>query len=273
MALLPDLHVNLDRPTIQHIYQLFLPIVPGGTLVIGILAAHPNYLKQLATATGVGYYSLVATTVFIAYSAGVMLYAFGVHFGLLLSTFVGVVFDRNQKLRPFRENLSISQNHVWRTVADAFLGKQLAPAPPTLPGSDGLFTNATHFPSVPVPPIVQQYDTDWNDWYNVLQDYVLRSMPALAPEVYFLFTIAQATGWAVIITSLHAHIVRNHLLSFVVIAFVVSATALVQFGSNFFYRRYDRLAATDLVARLLTEVRARENADRLASVRPTAPPQ
>lgn len=141
MALLPDVHVNLDRPTIQHIYQLFMPVVPGGTLVIGFVFAHPDYLGRFATA-GVGYYSRIAATVFIAYVAGLILYMLSVHVALILSTCLGALCQSNPKLRPVRDNSAVSQNHVWRTVANAFLGRQLAPTPPTLAGSGGLFTTA-----------------------------------------------------------------------------------------------------------------------------------
>lgn len=263
MALLPDLHVNLDRPTIQHIYQLFLPIVPGGTLVVGLLLARPNYLRQLGAASGVGYYLLLATTVFVAYAAGLMLYTLSVHFGMIASMCAINISGRNPKFRPLRNNMSISQNHVWRTVAAEFLGKELAPTIPALLNSS-LFTNGTQFPQ-PAPPNVMQYDLDWNDWYNILQDYVLRCAPSLAPDVYFLYTIVQATGWAVIIASLQARVVRGHRVDFTLVALLVIATALVQFGANYTYHKFDRLKATDLTARLLTEIRARQDALRSLS--------
>lgn len=43
MSMFPEVHVTLDRPTINHIYQLFLPLVPGGTLVIGLRFTHPRF--------------------------------------------------------------------------------------------------------------------------------------------------------------------------------------------------------------------------------------
>jgi hypothetical protein len=264
MPMIPDVHVNLDRPTIQHIYQLFMPIVPGGTLVIGFVLVHPDYLARLA-ASGIGYYSRIAAMVFVAYAVGLLLYALSVHFAFIVNTCLAHVVGRSQKLRPLRNNASISQNHVWRTVANAFLGEQLAPVPPTLlGGSTSLFMNSTHCDQ-PIPPNVQQYDTDWNDWYNVLQDYVLRGAPILAPEIYFLFSIVQATGWAIVVVSGPSRIARHHPLGLVAVALLIVLTALVQFGATYVYLNYDRLSAMDFTARLLTEIRAREAANRFGS--------
>jgi len=259
MPLLPEVHVSLDRPTIQHIYQLFLPFFPGGTLVLGLALAHPDSLAYFAASRGIGYSSLIVAAVFLAYVAGLMLYVASFHFGGFLSTGVNQLCWRSPKCRPARNNSSISQNHVWRTVAAAFLGKQLTPSPPAgVPGS-GLFTNSTHFPS-PTPPSVQQYDIDWNDWYNVLQDYVLRGVPVLPPDAFFLFTIIQATGWALLVVSVPSRLGRHHPVALLVIALLVVLSALTQFAANYFYFNYDRLPATDLTARLLAEIRARDDA-------------
>lgn len=93
--------------------------------------------------------------------------------------------------------------------------------------------------------------------------------PILAPEIYFLFTIIQATGWAVIIVSVHSNLGGHHPVGLVVLILLVVLTALVQFGANYFYLKFDRLIATDFTARLLAEIRAREDANRNA---PGAPP-
>ena len=260
MPLLPDVHVTLDRPTIQHIYQLFLPIVPGGTLVLGFVLVHPHSLGHFAAEQGMGYYSLIAAVVFLSYVAGLMLYALSFYFGAILSTSLNELCRRSPKCRPSRNNSSISQNHVWRTVAAAFLGKQLAPSQPGLPGSS-LFTTSAQFPP-PTPPSVQQYDIDWNDWYNVLQDYVLRGIPVLPPDAFFLFTIIQATGWALIVVSVHSRLGRYHPVALLVVALLVVLTASVQFGANYSYFKYDRLTAFDFTARLVAEIRARDDASR-----------
>lgn len=235
MALLPDVHVNLDRPTIQHIYQLFLPIIPGGALVIGLLLTHPDYMTHFAVAQIIG-------TVFVAYAAGLMLFVLSTHFAGMLSLSVAVHCNKNPKRRPSRENMSISQNFVWRRVATAFLGDKLAPP-------------------LQVDPNLQQVnDQIWNDWYNVLQDYVLRSAPALAPDVYFLFTTVQATAWAIVFTSAYSTLAKRHPVALSVVVLLLIVTALAPFGANYWYRKYDRLNATDLVARLLAETRARGDA-------------
>ena len=266
MSLLPEVRLNLDRPTIQHIYELFLPIIPGGTLVMGLLSARPEWLVHLGAASGVGYYSRIAGIVFLAYVAGLMLFVLSIHVGGLLMGALNEIYSRSPKLRPVRINLSISQNRVWRTVADAFLGKQLAPTPPALSGS-GLFTNSTQFQQ-PVPAAVLQYDQDWNDWYNLLQDYVLRGIPVLANEAFFLFTITQATGWAIIVVSANSHFGRHHPISLFIVALLVLLTALLPFLASYYYQRFDRLSALDFTARLLAEIRAREDAGRKAPGEP-----
>lgn len=96
MALLPDVHVSLDRPTIQHIYQLFLPLVPGGAFVIGLMLARSDLVAYFAVSSGLGYFSRVAAMVFSAYVAGVLLYALSVHFGSLLSVGLAQPIFRNE---------------------------------------------------------------------------------------------------------------------------------------------------------------------------------
>jgi hypothetical protein len=262
--MLPEVHVNLDRPTIHHIYELFLPLFPGGALVVGLVVAHPQFSIR-AAAAGIGYYSRVTAVVFVAYAAGLILYALSTLFGALLSFSLTNLYFGNPKLRPVRNNRTISQNHVWRTVAATFLGQPLVPPPP----ATGLFT------TVPPPPQlatqhVLQYDLDWNDWYDVLQDYVLRKAPLLPPEAHFFWTIIQATGWAFAVLSLQPGLGRHWSILIVVVPVVV-LSALIQFGSTYSYFKYDRLTPADFTARLLAEIRQREDASRgVAPASPTA---
>jgi hypothetical protein len=269
MALLPEVHVSLDRPTIQHIYQLFLPFFPGGTLILGLALARPDSLAYFAASRGIGYYSLIVAAVFLAYVAGLMLYSLSLNFGAILSTILNQLCWTSTKCRPTRNNATTSQNHVWRTVAAAFLGKQLTPSSPAGLAGSGLFTSSNDFPHG-VPASVQQYDLDWNDWYNVLQDYVLRGVPVLPSEVFFLFMIIQATGWALLIVSVPSRLGRQHPVALVVIALLVVFSALTQFGASYFYFKYDRLPAMELTARLLAEIREREDGRSSGSAAPPA---
>ncbi len=267
MAMLPEVHVNLDRPAIQHIYQLFLPFVPGGTLVTGLILAHPRF-SPLASATSFGRYSRITVAAFAAYIAGLMLYALSVYFGAILSAVASNLWFKIPKWRPFRNNIVISQNRVWRTVAARFLDNPLTPAPPALPGT-GLLTTSVQFPQ-PAPPSVLQHDADWNDWYNVLQDYVLRGNYVLPADTLFVWTIIQATGWAFIFLSLHGEFGR-HWSVLAVLAPIVLFSALIQFAATYTYYKFDRLTPADFTARLLVEIRAREDASRgIGSVPQTA---
>ena len=255
MAMLPEVHVNLDRPTIHHIYELFLPLFPGGVLVAGLVVAHPQFSIR-AAAVGIGYYSRVAAVVFVAYTAGLILYALSTIFGALLSFLLTNLYFGSAKLRPFRNNRTISQNHVWRTVASTFLGQQLVPPPP----ATGLFTTVPPAPQ-PAAQNELQHDLDWNDWYDVLQDYVLRKAPLLPPDAHFFWTIIQATGWAFAVLSLQPGLGR-HWSILIVVAPVVLLCALIQFGATYTYFKYDRLTSADFTARLLAEIRQREDASR-----------
>ena len=254
--MLPEVHINLDRLAIHHIYQVFLPFVPGCTLLIGLLLAHPEF-SVLAAVAGLGYYSRLAAVVFVAYAAGLVLYAVSAFFGAALSTSASRLCFTIKRWRPIRDNLVISQNRVWRTVAASFLGNKLPPIPPVLPGSSGLTTASWQF-APHVPQAVLQYDADWNDWYNVLQDYVLRGIPLLHPDTLFLWAIIQATGWALIFVSLQPGLGR-HWGVLVVVVPVVLFCALPQFGAVYFYYKYDRLMPADFTARLLAEIRTRKD--------------
>jgi len=252
MAMLPEVHVTLDRPTIQHIYQLFLPFVPGCTLVVGLALAHHS-LSPLGAATTLGRYSRIGVAAFGAYITGLTLYALSFYFGSILSVIASNLCFRVQKCRPFRKNLTTSQNHVWRTVAATFLGNQLTPPPPAVPGS-GLTTSSLQFTSPPpIPPSVLQHDVDWNDWYNVLQDYVLRGTYILPADTLFFWTIIQATCWAFVFLLLHLGLGGNWYLAIPVS--LVMLTALLPFGAVYTYFKYDRLTAADFTARLLIEIR------------------
>lgn len=257
--MLPEVHVSLDRLTIQHIYQYVLPFVPGSTLVIGILWAN-SLFHGLSGASGLEYLLRIAALAFIAYAVGLMLYALSAIFGSFVSTLTAMVWFSNPKWRPSRDNKTISRNRVWRNVTVNFLGTQLTPRPPDLPNANVYTAADQFFPNVPI--AVQQYDAEWNDWYNVLQDYVLRGggFP-LAPEVAFFLNIIQATGWSSILLTLYLwH--GGHWGLLTVEAAIVLDLATASFAAVYNYYKYDRLTPADLIARLLVEIRKRPDGER-----------
>ena len=96
-----------------------------------------------------------------------------------------------KKWPPRRPNEIPSRSTIWRRVASEFLGT-LTPLP-TAPNAPGIIGN----------------DIEWQDFYNVLQDYVLRGSPVLPKDFLLVFTYLQATGWALLYlywrTALNGH--------------------------------------------------------------------
>jgi hypothetical protein len=251
--MMPAVHVALDRPAIHHIYEVILPVVPGGILVTGLLFAHPQFSARAAT-LGIGYYTRVSVAGLFAYAVGLLLFAWSNHFGVLVSTAAAAFYFRKGKHPPKgRGNRIVSQNHVWRTAAANVLGDRLAPSPP----STGFFTVGPSDPLQLAPSAVQQYDIDWNDWYDVLQDYVLRKKPIVQPEIPFFATIIQAIGWAFAVLALQPGLGRHWPILFALIP-IVLVLALFHFGVNYVYYRYDRLSPIEFTARLVAEIRRQE---------------
>jgi hypothetical protein len=124
--------------------------------------ATTTVFSGLMEATGLDRYSRVGIMVFAAYATGLMLYALSVHFGAILSTAVSSLFFALPKLRPFRNNLAISQNPVWRTVAATFLGSKLTPAAPSLPGSS-LKTTSLNYSALVPPAILCWFSLKWKE--------------------------------------------------------------------------------------------------------------
>ena len=217
---------------------------------MGLVLAHQS-LSPLGATTTLGRYSRIGVAVFGAYITGLMLYALSFYFGSILSVTASNLCFRVQRWRPFRNNITISQNHVWRTVAASVLGSQLTPPPPA---GGGLTTSSSQFTAPPpIPPSVLQHDIDWNDWYNVLQDYVLRGTYILSSDTLFFWTIVQATSWAIVFLLLHVGLGGHWYIA--IPASLVILTALLPFGAVYTYFKFDRLTAADFTARLLIELR------------------
>jgi len=255
MAMLPEVHVSLDRLAIQHIYQLFLPLVPGGTLVIGLCVA---YQSPLASPSVFAYLGRVAAVCFFAFAVGLMLTAVStICSGVAVGVVQAIVF-RNPRLRPSRSNRPISQNPLWRTVAAAFLDKLApTPPPPNATGS-GIFISAAQFLPGAAPPNVVGYDVMWNDWYNILQDYVLRGRDIVNQDILFAWVEIQATAWAFAFLSLYPALGR-HWTVFFISAVIILFAALMPFVMIYNYWKTDRLTPLDFIARLLAEIKGRED--------------
>jgi hypothetical protein len=220
--------------------KFFLPLIPGGTLVGGLVFAYPQRAYDVAVTLGLGRYSRVAVFICSVYLVGFILYGFS----LTVSGNCGVflVMTVYKRWPPNRENEAPSKSWVWRCVASQFLGQSLCPSPSTAP---------------PGTPAGYTFDVEWRDLYNVLQDYILRGVSVLPNEVFLLFTYLQASGWALFYLYWKAPF-RGHWSIMVVSIFLILSTAPITFTTNFAYWKYDRLTAWDFTARLINEIKIRE---------------
>jgi hypothetical protein len=240
MALLPEIHVNVGQLTFERIYQIFLPVIPGSTLVGGLMFAHPTSAHAVVAALDLGRYSRLAVLLSIVYIVGLLLYGFSVfvtgNCSVILSYLIG------KKFPPKRQNETPSQSFIFRRVASEFLGNSLTPPPVQSLGS----------------PFAGN-DIEWQDFYNVLQDYVLRGFAVVPNEALLLFTYLEATGWALLYLYFRTAL-QGHWSIIVVSISVIFLGATFPTGSNYIYWKYDRLTAWDFIARLINEIRLREGA-------------
>lgn len=237
MPSFPEVHVDLGQIKFDRIYQLFLPLIPGGALVGGLLISHPASASALAISLGLGRYSRFAFLVCAVYIVGLVLYGFSLavagNSSLLLTW---IVFKMGFKML---RNDAPSKNFVWRRVAYTFLAKSFPPP----------------WDLMHLSPLMWD-DAGWFDLYNILQDYVLRGKPIIPNEMYLLFTNLQATGWALLYLSLRS--VRLFWPVVVVSVVLILSGVSLQFVVNLFYWKYDRLTHWDFTARLIDEIRKRE---------------
>jgi hypothetical protein len=131
MALLPELHVNFGQVTFGRIYQIFMRLIPGSTLIGGLMLAYPASAATASNALGLGRYSRFAAVVCAVYIVGFVLYGLSVFVSANCSVALSnIVFKRWPPKRP---NEVSSKSTVWRRVASEFLGPSLAPPVPLPP--------------------------------------------------------------------------------------------------------------------------------------------
>lgn len=246
MAFLPEIHVNLEQLTFERIYQLFLPLIPGSTLVGGLMFAKPASVFAVSSALGLGRYSRFAVLLCVVYIVGFVLYGFSIWMVGNCTVLLNYVVYK--KWPPKRPNETSSKSFVWRRVAAELLGASLIP--PTA--------------QLPLPPLSGN-DVEWQDLYNILQDYALRNFAVVPKEVWTIFMYFQATGWALLYLYLRTPL-RGHWSVLVVSIALIFLGITFPFGNYFFYWKYDRLTAWDFTARLINEIKMRERST-------TAPPQ
>jgi hypothetical protein len=239
MALLPEIHVNFDQVTYERVYQLFLPLIPGSTLVGGLVLAHPDRASAIVAVLGLGRYSRIAALVCCVYIVGLILYGFSMAVTGGVSLLVPWFLNKIKRPFPTRPNAVSAKSTVWRRVAAEFLGT-LTPLP------SAMF----------VPPTIAN-DVEWQDFYNVLQDYILRERPLLSNELIQFLTNLQAASWA--LTYLYWKTALRGHWSVMVVSFVlILFAATFPFVLNTFYWKWDRMTAWEFTARLINEIKMRQ---------------
>ena len=239
MALLPEIHLNVGDVTFGRIYQFFLPLIPGCTLVGGLTLTHAKSVNDIAGSLGLGHYSRAAILLCGSYVAGLVLYAFSMAMVGMCSILLNPVVYK--KWPPTRPNEVASQSIIFRRVASEFLGPLTPLQVPNFPATVG-------------------NDVEWLDFYNVLQDYVLRSATVLNNELMLFITNMQGTAWALMYLYWRTAM-RGHWSVLVLCVILILFTVTFPFVVQLFYWKYDRLTPWDFIARLINEIKIREKSN------------
>lgn len=251
--MMPQIHFNFGPTSFDHFYQAFLPLIPGGVFTGGLLIAHPQLALSLRNALGVSPYVSLAALVFVAYVVGFVLSALSaILTGVVSGIAQGVVF---RSWTPARSSWLLSQCTVWRKVAARFLGDELTPALPQTPPASSVVEKIT----APMKNLTnkQQHDAEWEEWYRILQDYLLRSVPLVSNETAFGWVILEATGWAFVVVSFMSPHAR-HWGVYLAAAPLILYGAFFPFVATLGYLTAERLNYWDFTARLLAEVQAHQ---------------
>lgn len=262
--MLPQIHFNFGPTAFDRIYQLSLPIIPGGVFVGGLFQARPDLFITLRSAVSLHPYASFAVFVFAAYVAGFVL--FGVS-----AMLTGIVSGITQGLvlrswTPLRASYSLSQCTIWRQVASKFLG-ELAPALPENPAPTTVIEKVTR----PMKQLTEKRQNDelWEEWYRILQDYLLRGTPLISNDAWFVWIAAHATAWAIVFLAfVNTHV--RHWWAYVPAVILILLGSLFPFLITLSYVSSERLAYWDFTARLLAEIKGNagqvaEMADKTAS--------
>src|SRR5882757_6740247 len=161
MSMLPEIHVNFGPVTFERIYQIFLPLIPGGTLVGGLILAYPQRVHDAEVTIGLGRYSRVAVLACSIYLVGFILYGFSLMISANCTVFLSNIVYKFWP--PNRPNEAASKSWVWRRVASEFLGPSFSLSPYTAP--------------VPLPGYL--FDVEWRAVYKILHDYILDPVETL----------------------------------------------------------------------------------------------
>lgn len=223
-----------------------IPLVPGFTLLLALLFGRSAWFLHVGEQLGLTGFEKTAVLICAAYACGFMLHFISLGIaGLLTSVALPFVLRlAHQKWnRPtLRNNLGSSRGATWRVVATLFLG-DLVP-PPTLQGTKW-------------DDKIDAYDGVWQEWYNVLQEYLWKDQPIIPPEVWATLGGLQASGWAVLISGVYVPVLSHWVAAIPAILAIFLAIAL-PIIAVFNYYKFDRANYWVYTAKLLAEIHERQ---------------
>ena len=190
MSLVPQVHFNFGPTSFDRFYQVLLPIIPGGVFVGKWLWNRPDLVLSMRDALGLSPYATVPVFVFIAYVAGFVLFASsGIFTGIVSGVAQGLLFRR---WVPLRSSATLSKCTNWRLVAGKFLD-ELKPSTPEPQPPSAVMDKILK----PMKDLANKRDEDvlWEEWYRILQDYLLRDTPIISNDSFFISVAVEATGW------------------------------------------------------------------------------
>lgn len=251
--MIPQIHLTFGPTSLDRVYQFSLPLIPGGLFTGGVLFAHPALGVSLRNALGLSQPASLFAFVLAAYVAGFVLFAAsGIVTGIVSGIVQGAVF---RKWVPMRWSRLLSQSSVWRSVASEFLGNKLRPSFPQNEPPASVLEKITA--SIKQIGEKNQHDAIWEEWYRVLQDYLLRDVPIISNDVAFTWVGLQATGWAGVALCFFDPAARHWVVYLLAAVFILFGS-LFPFFATLGYLSNERLTYWDFTAKLLAEVHARE---------------
>ena len=251
--MIPQIHLNFGPTSLDRVYQFSLPLIPGGLFMGGVLLAHPEIGASLRHSLGLSESANLFVLAFLAYVSGFVLFAAS---GIVAGTVSGIVQSLVfRRWTPLRWSRSLSQCTAWRSVAASFLGDKLAPALPQTQPTTSAFEQI--MASINKLGEKQNYDAMWEEWYRILQDYLLRDAPIISNDAVFTWVALQATGWAGVGLCFFDPAARHWIVYLLTSTFILFGS-LFPFLATLGYLSNERLTYWDFTAKLLAEIRTRE---------------
>lgn len=252
--MIPQVHFNFGPTSFDRFYQLSLPLIPGGVFAGGLMITRADLTDPLRNAFAFHPYVGIAAFLFAAYVLGFVFFGLGALLtGSISAVAQGFAF---RSWTPARWSYVLSQCTIWRQVATSFLGSELAPempkGEPTCSAFEKIKAQIAELGNK------RRHDELWEEWYRILQDYLLRDVPLISNDVLFVWVAIQGTGWAMLTLSVVSPRLR-HWSIYLGASLIVLFSAGLPLLTTLNYLASERLPYWDFTARLLAEVRGVNN--------------